>query len=337
VLVNREKFKQPPQIMGRGPKILRIFKEARKIARKDHMVLICGEPGTYKELIAKVIHDNSNRSQGPFIIMSMLNTPKDLAGVELFGYDQKITSGMPSKKTCKIEEARGGTLFFDEIAEMGMPLQERFSDFIQNRESATAGNKTALQADIRVIGTTTKDLRKCVKSGEFRKDLYDALHECHIKMPSLRDRKEDILPLAQYFLGEVMKKFETGPKEFSRDAKDFLLKYEWPGNNRELENIIKRAAVLTQAPVIHKKDLCLDDVGSYSIQEFLKEKLKRYLNEMTNLDNCNLHTTVMSEVEKSLINIIIQETRGNQLKAAKTLGINRNTLRSKIKEYKIRI
>jgi DNA-binding NtrC family response regulator len=188
-----------------------------------------------------------------------------------------------------------------------------------------------------VIGTTTKDLRKYVKRGEFRRDLYDALHECHIKMPPLRERKEDILPMAQYFLSEFVKKFETGPKEFSRDATDFLLKYEWPGNNRELEDFVKRAAILTQASVIHKKDLCIDDVGSYSIQEFLEEKLKRYLNEMTKLENCNLHTTVMSEVEKSLINIIIQETGGNQLKAAKTLGINRNTLRSKIKEYKIRI
>lgn len=323
--------------MGRSSKVLRIFKEARKIARKDQMILLCGEQGTYKELVAKAIHDYSQRSKGPFIIMNLRNTPKDLAEIELFGNDQKMRSGAPSKNPFKIEEARAGTLLIDEISEMGMPLQERFYEFIQNREQAVDAKGMAVQTDVRVIGTTTKDLKKSVKRGEFRKDLYDFLNECHIKMPPLRERREDIFPLAQYFLNEVIKKFETGPKDFSKDAKDFLLKYNWPGNIRELESLVKKAAIVSNTPTIWKKDLCIDNVGSYSIQEFLEEKLKRYLNEMTKLDNCNLYPTVMSEVEKSLINIIMQETGGNQLKAAKTLGINRNTLRSKIKEYKIRI
>jgi len=335
--VNREQFRQPPQIMGRSQKVQRIFKEARKIARKEQMILLCGEPGTYKELVAKAIHDYSHRSKGPFIIMNMGNTPKDMRENELFGNDQKMRSGAPSKNPCKIEEARGGTLLLDEIAEMGMPLQERFYTFVQNREPNSGVKRTALQSDVRVIGTTTKDLKKCVKRGEFRKDLYDALNECHIKMPPLRERRDDIFPLAQYFLNEVVKKYETGPKDFSKDAKDFLIKYDWPGNIRELESLVKKAAIVSNSPAICKKDLCIDNVGSYSIQEFLEEKLKRYLNEMTKLENCNLYPTVMSEVEKSLINIIMHETGGNQLKAAKTLGINRNTLRSKIKEYKIRI
>lgn len=335
--MNRERSTQIPQVMGRGPKIQRIFKEARKLARKDRTILLCGEPGTYKDLVAKAIHDASNRAKGPFIVMNMGTAQKDDGEDELFGNDQKTKSGAPSKKPCKIEEARGGTLLLDGIDGMGMPLQERLHEFILNREADGTGNRTALHTDVRIIGTTAKDLKRCVKRGEFRKELYDFLHECHIKMPPLRERKDDILPLAQYFLGEAEKRFETGPKDFSKDAKEFLLKYEWPGNIRELETLVKRAAILSNSQAVHKKDLCSDNVGAYSIQEFLEEKLTRYLNEMTKLENCNLYTTVMSEVEKSLINIIMHETGGNQLKAAKTLGINRNTLRSKIKEYKIRI
>lgn len=323
--------------MGVSPKILRIFKEARKVARKDEMILICGEPGTYRELVAKAIHDYSTRAKGPFVVMNMGNTPKDMAEIELFGNDQTMRSGAPGKNTGRIDEARGGTLYIDEVAEMELSLQEKFYEFIQDSDSGNSGNRNSRQADVRVIGTTAKDIRKCVKNGEFRKDLFDVLHGCHIKMPSLRERRDDIMLLAQYFLDEAVKRFQTGPKGFSKDAKNFLMKYDWPGNIREMENLVKRAALLSCSPVVCKKDLFIDNVGSYSIQEFLEEKLRRYLNEMTKLENCNLYTTVMSETEKSLINIIMHETGGNQLKAAKTLGINRNTLRSKIKEYKIRI
>lgn len=158
-----------------------------------------------------------------------------------------------------------------------------------------------------------------------------------IRVPSLRERKEDILPLAQYLLNEVTEKFETGPKELSKDARSFLLKYEWPGNIRELENTIKRAAVFSNGSVIRKKDFLVGDIGAYSIREFMDEKLKRYLKAMKKLDNGYLYETVLTEVEKSLFTIVLKETEGNQLKASKILGINRNTLRSKIKEYKIRI
>jgi len=155
-------------------------------------------------------------------------------------------------------------------------------------------------------------------------------------LPPLRDRREDVMPLTKHFLKETEKKFGTDRKELSRDAKDFLSKYDWPGNVRELENAIKRASVLSDGAIIEKRDLFLEDSRSYSIQEFLEEKLKRYLSEMTRLENCNLYETIISEVEKALIKIVLEGTGGNQMKAAKTLGINRNTLRTKIKDYKIK-
>ncbi|MEW6586859.1 MAG: sigma 54-interacting transcriptional regulator [Nitrospirota bacterium] len=333
--MNRTTYVKPPQIMGSGAKILKISREIKKIAPQDRPVLISGERGTYKELLAKTIHWSSPRSDGPFIIVNMADIPGELAEADIFGLDKRAASG--SRRTSKMEEAHGGTLLVDEIADADMTLQKRLRDFLLGRAGSGPGNGPVQAGDVRVIVTTTKDLKAEMEKGSFDRGLYEIFCDCHIKTPPLRERREDILPLAQNLLNDAIKKFETGPKNFSRDARGFLLKYEWPGNIRELEDIVKRAAILSQGPVIRKRDFLRDDIGSYSIQEFLQEKLKRYLNEMAKLGNCNLHATVMSEVEKSLINIVMQETGGNQLKAAKTLGINRNTLRSKIKEYKIRI
>jgi DNA-binding NtrC family response regulator len=171
----------------------------------------------------------------------------------------------------------------------------------------------------------------------FRKDLYTILNSVPLRVPSLRERKEDILPIAEYFLEKTVAKFGTGAKELSKEAEDFLLKYDWPGDVCELDEMIKKAVLLTSAEMIERKDLVLGNVNCCSIKDFLEEKLKRYLKEMTQLNNCNLYSTVLSEVERSLISIVLKETGGNQLKAAKTLGINRNTLRTKIKEYQIRV
>ncbi len=186
------------------------------------------------------------------------------------------------------------------------------------------------------IGASNKDLAAAVQSGQFREDLYYRFNVVQIKLPPLRERKEDIPLLAKNFLRETTEKLETGEKELSRDAKALLQKYDWPGNVRELENVIKRACVLSSGTIIENKDLLIEEDNSYSIKDFLEEKLKHYLKDMTNISNCNLYDTVLSEAEKALISIVFKETNGNQLKTAKVLGINRNTLRSKIKEYKIK-
>jgi DNA-binding NtrC family response regulator len=324
---------QPPDIMGGGLKILKVFKDIKKIASRENAVLISGENGTYKEVVARAIHNHSPRRAAPFVAVSLASLPRDFTHIQLFGKND----GSSQKKTNKVEEAAGGTLFLDEISELDMTLQEKLVTFIQNRDQAPAGESGPCSADVRIITTTCKNLKECVKKGIFRQDLYAALHGAHIAIPPLRERKEDILSLAAYFLEEATSKFDTGPKEFSKEARDYLLKYNWPGNIRELENTVKRASILSGSRIISKKDLLIEDIGSCSMKEFLEEKLKRYLKEMTKLENCNLYDTVLAEVEKSLILIVLKETDGNQLRAAKTLGINRNTLRTKIKEYKIRL
>jgi two-component system, NtrC family, nitrogen regulation response regulator GlnG len=322
---------QPPPIMGKSPKIFKVFREIKRIALKDLPVLISGETGTYKELVARAIHHNSPRTAGPFITISMTPAQGVPAEPGLFGF-----TGSAVKRTCKIDEAHGGTVYVDEISEIDIKQQEKLLCFLK-KESGLAGNSDFHKPDVRLIGATSRNLKEAVADGRFRQDLYDIFSSVHIKIPPLRERKDDIIFLAKYLLEKTVEKFETGPKEFSREARDFLPQYHWPFNMREIENTIKRAAILSPGPVIQKKDLIGEDIGSCSIKEFLEEKLNRYLKEMTKLENCNLYDTVLSEVESSLISIVLKETEGNQLRAAKTLGINRNTLRAKIKEYKIRL
>jgi two-component system, NtrC family, nitrogen regulation response regulator GlnG len=333
--VERERLTQPPQIMGKSPKILAVFREIRRVASKDLPVLISGESGTYKELVARAIHGHSQRQERPFIAVTLSSIPERLAVAELFGCEQGTDIGSHEKKVGRIREANGGTLFLDEICDLDGDTQEKLFFFLQSNECRTRPGNTPATPNVRMISATSKNLKEGMSNGRLRKDLCDFLSAAHIKIPPLRDRGEDIFPIAKYFLKEAVTKFETGPKEFSKEAKDFLADYEWPGNIRELENTVRKAVILSNDPVIGKKDLMVNDVGSCSIEEFLEEKLKRYLKEMMKLERCNLYETVLSEVEKSLIHIILRETGGNQLRAARALGINRNTLRAKIKEYKI--
>lgn len=327
---------EEPQIVGRSPKILKVFKDIGRVASKDITVLITGESGTGKELVAKAIHHNSDRRTGPFVAINSASIPRDLLEAELFGWEKGAFTGAKDKHTGKIESANGGTVFLDEISELDMNLQAKLLRFMQDRQFSPLGSNKETEADVRIIGATNRDLKDAVSKGAFREDLYYRFNVVQIKLPPLRERREDIVVLAKHFLKDAEKRYETGKKELSRDARDLLLKYDWPGNVRELENAIRRACVLSDGAVIEKRDLPLEEAGSGSIKEFLEEKLKRYLKEMTEMENCNLYETVISEVEKALLKIVLDETRGNQLKAAKTLGINRNTLRTKIKEYKIK-
>ncbi|MBI5632876.1 MAG: sigma-54-dependent Fis family transcriptional regulator [Nitrospirae bacterium] len=327
---------ETPQMVGKSPKMLKVFKDIGRVASKDITVLITGESGTGKELVAKAIHLNSRRSTGPFVAINAASIPKDLLESELFGYKKGAFTGAARDKTGRIEAAHGGTLFLDEIGEMEQNLQAKLLRFLQEKEFSPLGSNDTIKADVRIIGATNRDLSEAVSQGRFREDLYYRFNVVQIKVPPLRERKEDVPLLIKSFLREAVEKLETGEKELSKETKVFLEKYDWPGNVRELENVIKRACVLSTGTIIEKKDLLIEEANSYSIKDFLEEKLKRYLKDMAKITNFNLYDTVLSEVEKALISIVLKETNGNQLKTARLLGINRNTLRTKIKEYKIK-
>jgi DNA-binding NtrC family response regulator len=335
IFVERDILLKPPQIMGSSPKILKVFREIKKVATKSAPVLISGESGTYKEIVAKAIHYYSQRKMGPFIAVDLSTIPLDLTKGDVFGGDNSTVEDPEERKTGQMAAAQGGTVFFNEITAADVNFQQKLLSFLKKEK--TGQNEKNQHPDVRIICSTSNNLKDCVTDGQFQEGLYSIVSSIHIKIPPLRERREDILQLGRFFLQETVNKFETGQKEFSKDARDFLAKHDWPGNIRELESTVKKAVIVSNGPVIGKKDLLIDDVGSYSIKDFLEEKLRKYLKEMTKLGNCHLYETVMSEVEKSLITIVLKETEGNQLKASKTLGINRNTLRAKIKEYKVKI
>jgi len=316
--------------------MFKVFKDVGRVAPKDITVLITGERGTGKELAAKAIHHNSNRKAGPFVAINSASIPKDLIEAELFGWEKGAFTGAREKHAGKIASANGGTLFLDEISELDLNLQAKLLRFLQDRKFSPLGSNRTVEADVRIIGATNCDLKEAVGRGAFREDLYYRFNVVQIKLPALRDRREDIPPLVKHFLKEAERRLGTGKKELSKEARELILRHDWPGNVRELENAIKRACVLSNGAIIERRDLFLEDVGSCSVKEFLEEKLKRYLKDMAQLEHSNLYETVVSEVEKALIKIVFDETGGNQLKAAKILGINRNTLRAKIKQYRIK-
>jgi two-component system nitrogen regulation response regulator GlnG len=323
------------EIVGKSKGMLKIFKEIGRIAPKDVTVLISGESGTGKELVARAIHNNGRRKFGSFIALNSASIPRELLEAELFGWEKGAFTGASEKTAGKIQAADGGTLFLDEISELDIDLQAKLLRFLQEKEYSPLGSSKIIKTDVRIIGATNKDLKLCVKNGLFREDLYYRFNVIEIRIPPLRDRKDDIIPLARHFLKESVKAFELPPKDFSKDAEKSLMECGWPGNVRELENTIKRASILSRDSVIERRDLFSNDYNSCSVKEFLEEKLNGFLTEMKKLDKSNLYDTVISEVEKALFSIVLKETEGNQVGAAKILGINRNTLSKKIKEYKI--
>ncbi|HCL81259.1 MAG TPA: two-component system response regulator, partial [Nitrospiraceae bacterium] len=293
-----------------------------------------GESGTGKELVARAIHNNSRRKFGPCIAINSASIPKELMEAELFGWEKGAFTGAVVKTAGKIQAADGGTLFFDEISELDIDLQAKLLRFLQDKEYSPLGSGKIIKADVRIIGAVNKDLKECVKKGLFREDLYYRLNVIEIKLPPLRERGDDIMPLARHFLEESIMAFDLPPKDFSKDAGKALAGYNWPGNVRELENTIKRSSILSKGSLIERRDLFMNDY-SCSIKEFLEGKLNGFLDKMKKIENSDLYETVVSEVEKALFSIVMKETNGNQVRAAKVLGINRNTLYKKLKEYKL--
>lgn len=326
-----------PDLVGSSVLLTDIFDRIGKCAARDVPVLISGERGTCKELVARAIHENSHRRHRPFVSINLASMPEEAAEVALFGvpHAEACRDGGRTA-SCKLVEADGGTLLIEEISHANGFLQEKLARVAREKEFRLNQNDI-IRSDVRIIGTTSKDPKDMVKKGGTLYALIGALHGVHLRIPPLRERRDDILSLARHFIGEVAEKYGLERKDLSPEARAYLLQHEWPGNIRELETVIKRAMILSESSMLEKRDLLSADIGSCSVSAFFEEKLKRYLSEMTELGNCNLYDTVIGEVERSLLTLVLRETNGNQMKAARTLGINRNTLRSKVKAYKIRV
>ncbi|OMH40497.1 sigma-54-dependent transcriptional regulator [Desulfurobacterium indicum] len=325
-------------IIGSSKKMQEVFKLIGRVARTDATVLIVGESGTGKELVARAIHKYSKRANGPFVAINCAALPTNLLEAELFGYEKGAFTGATSRKKGFFEQAHGGTLFLDEIGEIELPLQSKLLRAIQEKEIRRLGGDAPIKVDVRIVAATNRNLEKEVKKGRFREDLFYRLNVLKIELPPLRERKEDIIPLTNFFIKKFSKEFKLPIKQLTERAKKWLYSYDFPGNVRELENMILKAMLLSPIDIIDINDLLTEkqEEKAPNLQEAIREFVT-YVFTVEQKDKNNLYDIVMKSAEKILITEVLKHTNWNQVKAARTLGIHRNTLRAKIKELGIEI
>ncbi len=340
-------------LIGRSAAMQDIYRVLARMMQTDLTVLIFGESGTGKELVANALHEFGKRKNGPFIAINMAAIPRDLIESELFGHEKGAFTGAQSRSTGRFEQAEGGTLFLDEIGDMPMEAQTRLLRVLQQGEYTTVGGRTPIKTDVRIVAATNKDLRLLIQQGQFREDLYYRLNVVPLRLPPLRERGEDVPDLARhfFFLGE---KEGLPSKRISQPGLDFMKKYAWPGNVRELENLVRRLAALypqdeISAEIIQSElavergtsspsgALTMAD-GDVSIGQAVEHNMQRYFSQFgDDLPPPGVYDRVLAEFEKPLLLACLTATRGNQIRAAELLGLNRNTLRKKIRELGISV
>lgn len=311
-------------MLGESAAMQKVFRFVAKAAPTDANVLITGESGTGKELAARSIHLNSNRKNASFVAINCAALTETLLESELFGHEKGAFTGAVAQKKGKIEIAENGTLFLDEIGEMAISLQAKILRVLQEREFERVGGTRSLKADVRLIAATNRDLEAEIRAGNFRKDLFYRLNVVKFEMPALRERREDVLILAEAFLGKFSQKLNRRIGGFSAQAKKLLLAYDYPGNVRELENAIERAVVLGSSEWITPEDLP---------ENFLEIETEKYYAESG--ENINYHDAVR-ETKKDLIRKAFAEARGNYTEAAKILNVHPNYLHRLIKNLDIK-
>jgi two-component system, NtrC family, nitrogen regulation response regulator GlnG len=337
-------------LIGRSGAMQDIYRVIARLTQSDLTVLITGESGSGKELVARVLHDFGRRRKGPFVAVNMAAIPRELIESELFGHEKGAFTGAINRQSGRFEQAQGGTLFLDEIGDMPMEAQTRLLRVLQQGEFVPVGGRSTIKTNVRIIAATHRDLRILIQQGQFREDLFFRLNVVPVRIPPLRERAEDIGDLVRHFLVQAGKE-GLPAQQFSRGALDALMRYRWPGNVRELQNLVRRLAVLQADEVITaamiEQELSEPAEASgaaesgrdqHSIGQFMERHLARYFAEFGNgLPPDGLYDRILCEVEVPLMNAALAATHGNQLRAADLLGINRNTLRSKIRNYGLKI
>ena len=309
--VDRLKAAAQLLVVGESVEWRDVLRKAAQVSATDTTVLVTGESGTGKEVVARFIHAASARKSGPFVALNCAALPEQLLESELFGYERGAFTSAQQAKPGQVELASGGVLFLDEVSEMSLSAQAKFLRVLQEREFQRLGATRLLKANIRVIAATNRDLRKAVERGDFREDLFYRLGVFDIRMPPLRERPADIVPLSETFLQEIGKSFGRPAAGLAREARQALLQHDWPGNVRELRNVLERAAILCEGALIQADHLCLHS------------STRSPRNETTNL----------GVVERTTITKVLQECRGNKTKAARRLGLSRTQLHLRVRKY----
>jgi len=333
-------------LIGRSPAMQDVYRIIARVVSNDLTVLISGESGTGKELVAQAIHDLGPRRRHPFVPINMAAIPRELIEAELFGHERGAFTGAQARVAGRFEQAAGGTLFLDEIGDMPMDAQTRLLRVLQSGEFTTVGGARTIRADVRIVAATNRELRQLVSSGQFREDLFYRLNVVPVALPALRERKQDIPLLARHFLDRAAAQ-GLPRRQITDEGLAVLDAYDWPGNVRELENIMRRLSVLGRDDVItadefrstlgtHGAVQLATETGEFSIAAAIQARLDQIARERpAALDDGTLYDRIISEVERPLIEAILARHGHNQLRAARALGINRNTLRKRLDQLGI--
>lgn len=338
-------------LIGRSSAMQNVYRVMARLMTTDLTVTISGESGTGKELVAKALHDFGKRKNNPFVALNMAAIPRELIESELFGHEKGAFTGAESRSPGRFEQAQGGTLFLDEIGDMPLEAQTRLLRVLQEGEYTTVGGKKCIKTNVRIICATHRDLKSLISQGLFREDLYYRLNVVPLRLPPLRERLDDIHDLMRSFLNVYAQENNQTPKLIDADALDYLKQHDWPGNVRELENLCQRIAALYVEDLISLEiirsemvPLSIEGQGggngipeNETLQESINRHLKRYFDAHLphDLPPAGLYSRLLREFEKPLIENTLSATRGNQIKASELLGVNRNTLRKKIRDLDI--
>ena len=336
-------------LIGRSPAMQEIYRVIARLTQTDLTVMIMGESGTGKELVARALHDYGKRRHGRFVAVNMAAIPKELVESELFGHERGAFTGAANRGVGRFEQAEGGTLFLDEIGDMPLEAQTRLLRVLQQGEYTTVGGRMPIRTDVRIIAATNRDLRQLIGQGLFREDLYYRLNVVPLRLPPLRERVEDIPDLVRFFLRKA--EGEGLPaKSLDAEGLEILRRHRWPGNVRELENLVRRLAVLhagetipasaiagelkepARAMAVEAEEEALP-LGA-AVEQFLTHY---FLSHGDRLPPPGIYDRIIQEVERPLISICLGATRGNQIRAAQLLGLNRNTLRKKIRDLGLEV
>jgi two-component system nitrogen regulation response regulator GlnG len=326
-----------------------IYRVLARLMQTDLTVMISGESGTGKELVARALHDYGKRRNGPFVAVNMAAIPRDLIESELFGHERGAFTGANTRASGRFEQAEGGTLFLDEIGDMPMEAQTRLLRVLQQGEYTTVGGRTPIKTDVRIVAASNKDLRILIQQGLFREDLFFRLNVVPLRLPPLRERIEDLPDLVRHFFS-LAEKDGLPPKKLDAQALERLKQHRWPGNVRELENLARRLAALYPQDVITASVIdgelappavasggnashSVDNLGG-AVEAYLSSHFSGFPN---GVPPPGLYHRILKEIEVPLLTAALAATRGNQIRAADLLGLNRNTLRKKIRDLDIQV
>ncbi len=329
-------------IIGKSPKMQEVYKTIGRIAENNVTVLLRGESGTGKELVARAIYQHSLRSEKLFLPVNCAAIPENLLESELFGHEKGAFTNAQQTRIGKFEQCHEGTLFLDEIGDLELSTQAKILRVLQEKEFQRVGGNAVIQSNVRLLAATHRDLEEMIQDKTFREDLYYRLNVVTIHLPPLRERGDDILLLASYFIKKFGKELEKEKIELTPEAQEKLKNYSWPGNVRELENCIHRSLVLSQNKKLKPEELLFTPSSSETSLEIkgdlsVNQLADQFFNLLKKSAGQKDAEYIWQDLEKQLILLALEETNGNQLRTAKLIGMNRNTIRKKISDYQINI